>query len=539
MPFFNNLSIKYKIISIAIVAVIGFGISFVVNFSVATKNSTNLLQLENIIYPTLEHSEKSQVRLDNVINLLDQSVALEEEDMVEEADAIIVSIQKSFKTIANLDKTKNNEIQTLRKELTTYYNIAKSITMGMLGGTLKPEQIQSKAQAMQAALKTLRGHLTLFQKNSKNAFANTIKTANETAQYSIMISAIIGAILIATLAGTAFLIANSITRNIEYVSDNLQEIANGNGDLTQRLHATNNDEVGQLVDHFNTFMDKLQNMVQELTGYSSHVSSAAEELSSIAKQSRDGIESQRSDAEQVATASNEMAATVVEVASNAAQAASAATSANIAANKGSTIVNKTISIINQLAADVGEGSTAVNQLQEDSQNIGTVLDVIRGIAEQTNLLALNAAIEAARAGEQGRGFAVVADEVRTLASRTQESTMEIQSMIENLQSSSGQAAGIMNRGQETSEHGVSEAANAGDALNEITDSVLIISNMNDQIASAAEEQSSVAAEIDQNIVSISRSADTNADNITQLAGAGSSLNDVAIQMQELIGQFKV
>ncbi len=189
--------------------------------------------------------------------------------------------------------------------------------------------------------------------------------------------------------------------------------------------------MGQLVDHFNTFMDKLQSIILELAEYSAQVGTAAEEMATIAAHSREDMEQQRIETNQVATASNEMATTVFEVARNAGQAAEAA---NNAASNGNIVVDETISIINHLATDVEQGASAVNQLREDSQNVGSVLDVIRGIAEQTNLLALNAAIEAARAGEQGRGFAVVADEVRTLASRTQESTQEIQVMIESLHS---------------------------------------------------------------------------------------------------------
>ncbi len=524
---------------IAVLAILGFSGSFVVNFSVAQKNASELHRLETVVYPIMAASEKDSVWLDKVIKLLDEAVAVEEEELIEEADSVIADMKLAFVNIANIDTGKSKKMNQMQQQLDTYYKLARVMTVGMLSGTLKADQMQAKAKQMQAALKIFKDNLEKFKKSSKADFTNIIASTTETAQFSIILSAIIGAVLVFVLAVIAYVIAGSITRNIKNVSENLREIANGDGDLTQRLHAATNDEVGQLVSYFNTFMDKLQTMIQELTGYSSHVGSAAEELTNIAQESKEGIESQRAEAEQVATASNEMSATIVEVARNAEQAATAATSANDAATDGSAVVSKTIGIINQLASDVGAGSGAVNQLRDDSESIGSVLDVIRGIAEQTNLLALNAAIEAARAGEQGRGFAVVADEVRTLASRTQESTKEIQSMIEKLQSSAGQASEIMSRGQSTSEQGVAEAAHAGEALDKITESVSVINNMNEQIASAAEEQSVVAAEIDQNIINISQSADANAENIGQLANAGSSLNNVAIQMQELVGQFKV
>lgn len=319
MKFFNDLSIKSKIISIAVVAVIGFSISFVVNFSVTSTNAENLAQLENVIYPILEHSEKNKVRLDQVISLLDQAVAVEEEDMIEEADVVVASMQKSFNAIASIDSAKQQQAKMLDEQLAAYYALAKSMTASMLDGTLKSEHIASRAQAMQAKLKLFKNNLNGLQQESKTAFADVIAAANKTAIFSLQIAAIIGLIITIVLLGTAYLVANGITRNIKNVSDNLQEIASGDGDLTQRLHAQNNDEVGQLVEYFNTFMDKLQTMMQEITGYSSHVGSAAEELTSIAEQSSKGIQSQHSAAEQVATASSEMAATVVEVARNALQ----------------------------------------------------------------------------------------------------------------------------------------------------------------------------------------------------------------------------
>ncbi|MDD4862908.1 MAG: methyl-accepting chemotaxis protein [Alishewanella agri] len=198
----------------------------------------------------------------------------------------------------------------------------------------------------------------------------------------------------------------------------------------------------------------------------------------------------------------------------------------------------TLKTIEALAQEVENSAQVISRLSEDSTQIGSVLDVIRGIAEQTNLLALNAAIEAARAGEQGRGFAVVADEVRTLASRTQASTLEIQSMIERLQTDASNAVKAMQQGQVQAQQGLSQAAQAENALQTISQSVTRINDMNIQIATAAEEQSSVAEEINRNIVNISQSADATAEGAKQTASAGDELAKLAARLQNLVGQFK-
>jgi methyl-accepting chemotaxis protein len=236
---------------------------------------------------------------------------------------------------------------------------------------------------------------------------------------------------------------------------------------------------------------------------------------------------------------NEMTATAAEVARNAASAAEAAHHAEAEAQQGTKIVQNTIAAINSLSAEVGSANEVIKKLKADSEQIGKVLDVIRSIAEQTNLLALNAAIEAARAGEQGRGFAVVADEVRTLASRTQQSTAEIQKMIEILQSGAIDSVRVMEAGKLRAEEGAAQAAKAGDALARITRAVVTINQMNTQIASAAHEQSAVSHEIDNNVNNISQAATTPAEGAQRTVVESQELARLAKHLQELIKQYKV
>ncbi|HHS84273.1 MAG TPA: methyl-accepting chemotaxis protein, partial [Gammaproteobacteria bacterium] len=313
----------------------------------------------------------------------------------------------------------------------------------------------------------------------------------------------------------------------------------GGGDLTRRLSTTSTDAIGRLVSSFNIFMDKLHDIISDVTNSTGQLATAAKEMSSISQESNEGVSKQQAQTEQVATAMNEMSTSVTEVAHNAEAAAEAAKNASGEARSGSQVVQNTVKAINALASEVEGAATVIKQLETDSENIGGVLEVIRGISEQTNLLALNAAIEAARAGEQGRGFAVVADEVRTLASRTNESTQEIQAMIERLQSGTGHAVEVMGKGREQAEISVDQAAKAGQSLEAITDSIATINDMNSQISSSASEQGGVAREINQNISVISEIGEQTSQGAQRIATASQEMAQLASQLQALVGRFKV
>jgi len=337
----------------------------------------------------------------------------------------------------------------------------------------------------------------------------------------------------------AWWLGKNISKPIRNASVAMDNIAEGDGDLTQRLEEKGKDEISSLSVSFNHFAEKVRTMVSQVEGSTSQLAAAAEEMSSITQETTLGVQRQQAETEQVATAMNQMTATVQEVARHAAEAADAAKSANEEASSGNQIVDRVVSAINGLATEIDHASGVIGQLENDAENIGSVLDVIRGIAEQTNLLALNAAIEAARAGEQGRGFAVVADEVRTLASRTQQSTEEIQQMIEQLQAGSVKAVKVMQSSTEKAQESVNEAANAGASLSNINQAVTTITDMNIQIASAAGEQGSVAEEINRNIVNINDIVKQTAEGASQTSHASNDLARLSSELQSLVRQFKI
>ncbi len=347
------------------------------------------------------------------------------------------------------------------------------------------------------------------------------------------------AVIAALFILMGIVLANSITRPIRGIAARFSDLGQGDGDLSQRIEVKGNDEIAQLSEGFNGFIEKIHDSMREVASTSNSLQSAADSVSSKAHSTYDNSQLQRDQTLQVVTAINQMGATISEIASNAATAAETATLASDNTQLGQDVVNQAKDAISRLAMDIDNTGQVIEQLASTTQDIGSILDVIRDISDQTNLLALNAAIEAARAGEQGRGFAVVADEVRNLASRTADSTEEIQKMINKLQSDAKDAVMAMEAGKSVTLEGVSSSDEAVEVLTSIAERIHDISDRNTQVATATEEQSTVVHTINHNIEEINAINEATTGTAEELAMASAELKDLSQRLDKMVGSFKL
>ena len=358
-------------------------------------------------------------------------------------------------------------------------------------------------------------------------------------QYDMAFDLVVGLLVVATALTLLFawLLTRSITLPIAQALEAAEEVAEGN--LTRPISVDGNDEAGRLLAAMAKMQHKLRDTLQRIAGSATQLASAAEELNAVTDESARGLTQQNNEIEQAATAVNEMTSAVEEVARNAVSTSEASRNATTSAGDGRDLVQETVSAIERMSTDVQATASLIGDLANESRDIGKVLDVIRGLADQTNLLALNAAIEAARAGEAGRGFAVVADEVRALAHRTQQSTSEIERMIGSIQTGTEHAVDSMRNSTERAESTLNIARGAGLSLDTINTAIVEINERNLVIASAAEEQAQVAREVDRNLVNIRDLSVQSATGASQTSAASGELSRLAVDLNGMVGRFRL
>jgi methyl-accepting chemotaxis protein len=446
---------------------------------------------------------------------------------VEAEQPALDAIDNALKKITELEGQLPAEFQANLQEA--------SVSLQAYRAAVSQYRDSQVASAAALAIMNTQGDVLLGHSEKLTASQTVVRDTDAAQAKQLLLLATALALIFGVVAAWA------ITRQIVIPLNQTLKVAErvASGDLSHNLTSLRKDELGQLQRAMQSMSVGLRELIGGISDGVTQIASAAEQLSAVTEQTSAGVNSQKVETDQVATAMNEMAATVQEVARNAEEASEAAVAADQQAREGDKVVGEAIAQIERLATEVGNSTEAMGHLQRESDKIGSVLDVIKSVAQQTNLLALNAAIEAARAGEAGRGFAVVADEVRSLAQRTQKSTEEIEELIVGLQSGTQQVANIMDNSRGLTDSSVELTRRAGSALGSIARTVSTIQAMNSQIATAAEQQSAVAEEINRSVLNVRDISEQTAAASEETAASSTELARLGTHLQALVSRFRV
>lgn len=538
MEKIKQLSLKAKLVilvGLMTVVILAASVYLIGNFSIINQQAKDIEYREMLILNKAHELKLSVVQVQQWLTDISATRGLDGlNDGFDEAENQAQVFHKLVKELKELDKENSGVYASLEPTFEDYYRVGKEmatayIEEGPSGGNSMMEDFDGVVVKISAQVDNVLQQAT--DRTEKILMSQDTLIGNSLR--SLWVAA--GVVLV-----FLFIFFYSMSRalaGLPVLVEELKRVAHG--DLTSTISVDRNDEIGDLSKSLQTMRSNLLEIVTKILHSTKSLATAASEMSTISSQTSESVAQQRSETEQVAAAMNQMTATVHNVSSNITDTAASAESAHNETVNGNQIVKQAVSKIQQLSSQINNASETIHELENSSQHITSVLDVIKGVAEQTNLLALNAAIEAARAGEQGRGFAVVADEVRTLASRTQESTEEIHQMIDQLLSGTQTAVDAMNKSREDAKAAVDQASTAKTSLDSISAAVSKIHDMSTEIAASSEEQSTTTEEINRNIVGISDMTDKTSRAAKKVSDASENLSQIAADLDMMCGDFKI
>ncbi len=538
----KNLSLTAKLSLVPAVALVGLVLYVVYTSLQLSATDSRLVLLETRSYPTLEKADAVIFQFSRVPALLNNAVAAGEPGILDEAREVLQQIDSQQQALASLLSEQRQQLQALsdwRKAVRDYADNALAASTKLIDGSASFDDLRPSLDRMASDLAQAQKLGSDFRAQAYDDFQQTLVQTREANAATTRLGIILSLVLVVLVSLGAWLVIRSVMVNIRGVITSLQSIARGDGDLTQRVNVESNDEIGAMIELFNSFLDKLQRTIRQIIEAANPLGQVSKELYKLTQGSEENAKSQQHHTDSITRDILTMTGSIQEVAQRSRQASDEANSAARQAATAREHVGSLSTGISDLGDSVMGAVKAMEQLEEETQEVGSVLTVIRSIAEQTNLLALNAAIEAARAGEQGRGFAVVADEVRNLAQKTAASTAEIQQIIQRLQNSANTVLNVMTSNGEKSRASIERSIEATQLLEAIARTVNQIDELNAGIAQFTQEQIGLSSSIQQETQVLQQDAQATANGAEATARLGEQLVSTGDHLRAATGQFRV
>ncbi len=534
-----RLTIAKKLMLLVAIALLGFVISQGYSLGVERANSGRLAEVEQRIYPTLELTTINLGSLLLMEQQINSSVTTGDEQALADADKHYQEIRGNLQKLSALSGDLSVQVKDIDTQLQDWYTTAVRIAKSFIAGTVDFEKVGAEAGANADRLTALRKSLSSMKSETAKHFNESISETISASKNATRIALMIAVCVVIALLVISVVTSRSITSSINEVTASLKEMSSGEGDLTKRINYAGNDEILYLVKYFNAFVAKLHGSFAHVSQDVGGLSQVAARLTNSSASNKERINEQAIAISNMRTSIEDLMKTVNEISEFANNASHQAQDASSAAARGKETLATNVSTISTLAEEVRSAAGVVNRFEEFSSDVGQLLNTIQNVAEQTNLLALNAAIEAARAGEHGRGFAVVADEVRGLAVRTRQATEEIHKVISELRQVSANAVTAMQGSVERANRGVEATMASGEVLNSILNNVETISSINERIAAATHEQTVTFSHVSEHVNGIYQSTQQVTTSTNELNEISQDIGHISQELRKVASQFRV